>query len=143
MCVYRTGRQRAASVRPGRDGCVEMGGDGAEPRTADNGQPQQGEGSWVRPASRSPAALICHQGKKKKKICFFTFWRLSCFPFFLLQITLKAYFLTSSHVISQLLLHFYTFITSLLSLLPFSFTSSSLLIQLFFVPLLEIYILWT
>lgn len=44
VCVCRTGRQRAASVRPGRDGCVEVGGDGAEPRTADNGQPQQGEG---------------------------------------------------------------------------------------------------
>lgn len=48
VCVFRTRRQRAASVRPGCDRCVEVGGVGAETGTADTGQPQQGEASRLR-----------------------------------------------------------------------------------------------
>ena len=50
LCVCRTRRQRAGGVRPGCDGRVEVGGDGAEPCTADTGQSQQG-GAHFGPAS--------------------------------------------------------------------------------------------
>lgn len=58
VCVFRTRRQRAASVRPGCDRCVEVGGVGAETGTADTGQPQQGEASRLR--HRLPLASRFH-----------------------------------------------------------------------------------
>lgn len=63
LCVCRTRRQHPSSVRPGCDERVEVGGDGAEPCTADTGQSQEGVASTVQ--TSDSFYLVLH-------ICIFT-----------------------------------------------------------------------